>query len=67
VFRYASGENDDGTVRTDLLVMAGLAAAPYLIRRQQWAAAATMLEHAFVSDPSRANVAAMLSAGEERQ
>jgi tetratricopeptide (TPR) repeat protein len=65
VFRYASGENDDGTVHTGLLVLAGLAAVPYLIRRQQWAAAGTMLEHSFVSDPSRANAAAMLPAIQE--
>jgi len=60
VYRYASGETGDGAVRTGLVVRAGLAAVPYLIRRQRWAAAATMLEGAFLRDPSRANAAAVL-------
>ena len=64
VSRYASGENG-GVVRTRLSVRAGLAAVPYLIRRQQWTDAGNMLEHAFTRDPSRANAAAMLPAIQE--
>jgi tetratricopeptide (TPR) repeat protein len=65
VYWYASGETGDGTVHTGLLVRAGLAAVPYLMRRQQWTAAAGMLERAFVRDPSRANAAAVLPAIQE--
>jgi hypothetical protein len=65
VYKYASGKTGDGTVRTGLLVRAGLAAVPYLIRRRHWTAAATMLEGAFNRDPSRANAAAVLPAIEE--
>jgi hypothetical protein len=65
VCRYASGENSGGTVSTGLTVRAGLAGVPYLIRRQQWTMAATMLESAFLRDPSRANAAAVLPAVQE--
>jgi hypothetical protein len=65
VYRYASGETGDGTVRTGLTVRAGLAAVPYLLRRQQWAVAGAMLEGAFIRDQSRANAAAMLPAIQE--
>ena len=47
---------------TGLLVRAGLAAVPYLIRQEEWADAADMMEHAFNRDPSRANAAAVLPA-----
>jgi CHAT domain len=60
VYRYASGETGDGRIDTGLTVRAGLAAVPYLMRRQQWTAAGTMLEHAFNRDPTRANAAAAL-------
>jgi hypothetical protein len=62
VYRYASGEDGDGTVRTGLMVRAGLAAVPYLIRREQWTPAGSMLERAFNRDPSRENAAAVLPA-----
>jgi hypothetical protein len=62
VFRYASGETGDGGTDTGLVVRAGLAAVPYLIRQEQWADAGTVLQHAFNSDPSRANAAAVLPA-----
>jgi tetratricopeptide (TPR) repeat protein len=62
VYRQASGEAGDGTVHTGLAVRAGLAAVPYLVRRQQWQHAAALLERAFGRDPSRANAAAMLPA-----
>jgi hypothetical protein len=67
VFQSASGETGDGTgaVDTGLVVRAGLAAVPYLLRREQWAAAAIVLEHAFIRAPSRANAAAVLPAIEE--
>jgi tetratricopeptide (TPR) repeat protein len=54
-----------GNVDTGLLVRAGLAAVPYLLRQQQWDRAAGLLEGAFVRDPSRANAAAVLPAIEE--
>jgi hypothetical protein len=64
-YRYAPGETGDRGTNTGLMVRAGLAAVPYLMRRQQWAAAAFMLECAFNSDPSRANAAAVLPAIQE--
>jgi hypothetical protein len=64
-FDYASGKNDDGTTHTRLAVRAGLAAIPYLLRRQQWTYAARLLNNAFVLDPSRANAAALLPAIEQ--
>ncbi len=65
VYRYASGETSDGAVRTGLLVRAGLSAVPYLMRLRRWIAAGSMLEGAFMRDPSRANAAAVLPAIQE--
>ena len=62
VYWYASGETGSDRIDTGLIVRAGLAAVPYLIRLQQWSAAGTMLEGAFSLDPSRANAAAVLPA-----
>ena len=62
MFRYASGEVGDGGVHTGLLVRAGMAAVPYLMRQEQWTVSAGMLERAFNEDPSRSNAAAMLPA-----
>ncbi len=62
VFRQASGTAGSGAMDTRLLVRAGLAAAPYLLRQQQWADAARLLETAYLRDQSRANAAAMLPA-----
>jgi tetratricopeptide (TPR) repeat protein len=62
VHERASGAAGGGTVDTGLLVRAGLAAVPYLLRRRRWADAAWLLEGAFLRDPSRANAAAMLPA-----
>jgi tetratricopeptide (TPR) repeat protein len=56
---------DSGSVDTGLLVRAGLAAVPYLLRQQQWDRAGALLENAFVRDPSRANAAAVLPAIEQ--
>ncbi|MBO0805289.1 MAG: CHAT domain-containing protein [Nocardiopsaceae bacterium] len=61
-FQYASGENDDGRVNTTLLVRAGLAAVPYLLRRERWDHAVYLLERAFLPNPSRASAAAILPA-----
>src|SRR5450755_2325099 len=60
--RYASGEVGDGGVHSGLLVRAGMAAVPYLVRQEQWTVSAGMLERAFNEDPSRSNAAAMLPA-----
>ena len=60
VYHLASVEADDGTVHTPLLARAGLAAVPYLVRQQDWAAAASGLELGFLADKSRANALAML-------
>jgi tetratricopeptide (TPR) repeat protein len=57
---YASRETSQYDVNTKLIVRAGFAAVPYLIRQEQWEQAATTLEFAFNRDPSRANAAAML-------
>jgi tetratricopeptide (TPR) repeat protein len=62
MFRYASGEVGDEGVNTVLLVRAGMAAVPYLVRQGRWTVAAGMLERAFNEDPSRLNAAAMLPA-----
>ena len=59
VLRRASGETDGG-IDTRLVVRAGLSATPYLVRQERWAAATSMLEHAFVGDPSRATATAVL-------
>jgi CHAT domain len=61
-FNHASGEAGGGKVDTRLLVRAGLAAVPYLIRQQQWTHASNSLEAAFSRDPSRENAAAVLPA-----
>jgi tetratricopeptide (TPR) repeat protein len=47
---------------TRLVVRAGLAGAPYLIRRKEWAAAGSLLEDAFGRDRSRATAAAVIPA-----
>ena len=65
VYQYASGETNDGRIDTGLTVRAGLAAVSYLMRLEQWAAAANMLERAFNRDPTRANAAAALPAIQE--
>jgi len=65
VFLYASGETGAGRIDTGLSVRAGLAAVPYLMRTEQWTAAAVMLERAFNRAPTRANAAAVLPAIQE--
>ena len=62
---YASGDTEDGTVHTGLLVRAGLAATPYMIRQGQWTDAARLLERAFLLDPSRRSAAVALPAIEQ--
>lgn len=56
---HASPETSQGRVNTRLMVRAGFAAAPYLIRQKQWEQAAATLELAFNRDPSRANASAV--------
>jgi tetratricopeptide (TPR) repeat protein len=61
-FKQASGDTAEGLVLTDVLVRAGLAGVPYLVRHQRWAAAALLLETALLRNPSRSNAAAMMPA-----
>jgi hypothetical protein len=61
VFSRASGGKDEVT-DTGLLARAGLAEVPYLMRQEQWTAAAGKLERAFNRDPSRSNASAVLPA-----
>jgi len=65
LYRYASGEAGDGRIDTGLMVRAGLAAVPYLMRLHQWNAAGAILENAFIRDPSPANATALLPAIQE--
>ncbi|WP_187280636.1 CHAT domain-containing protein [Microbispora sp. CSR-4] len=62
VHQRASGKVGGESVDTELLVRAGLAAVPYLLRQHRWDDAASLLEAAFVRDPTRANAAAVLPA-----
>ena len=61
VYQRTSGE-EGGPINTGMAVRAGLAALPYLLRRQQWAHAARLLERALIADPSRATAATALPA-----
>jgi hypothetical protein len=58
----AASGGDGGAVDTRLVVHAGLASVPYMIRQGEWVDAAGLLEGAFVQDPSRANALAILPA-----
>jgi tetratricopeptide (TPR) repeat protein len=61
VFDSAQGrEGEDRT--TGLVVRAGLGAAPYLMRREEWDSAASLLQDAFIRNPSRSVAAAILPA-----
>jgi hypothetical protein len=64
VFSRATGGTDEAT-DTGLLVRAGLAAVPYLMRQEQWMAAAGALERAFNRDPSKFNASAVRPAIEQ--
>ena len=57
---YALGETGDGDAHTGLMMRAGLAAVPYLMRGEKWMEAAVSLGCAFSADPSRSNAATML-------
>ncbi len=61
-YKAASWEEEGDRVDTRLLVRAGLAAAPYLMRQGNWSDAGFLLERAFNRYPSRANAAAVLPA-----
>ena len=53
-------EGDDGTTR--LVIHAGLAAAPYFLRQEEWNAAASLLQAAFNRSYAQATAAAVLPA-----
>jgi hypothetical protein len=55
-----SGGASHHGVNTELIVRSGFAAAPYLIRQEQWEEAAAVLEFAFNRNPSERNAAAIL-------
>jgi hypothetical protein len=57
---HASGGAGQRAVNTRLIVRAGFAAVPYLVRQGDWETAAAVLEFAFNRDPSQANAAAVL-------
>ena len=59
-FREASGTTGDGIALTDILVRAGLAVVPYMVRQQRWEAAALALDTVFLWNPTRSNAAAVL-------
>jgi len=54
------GEEEEMRGRGHLIVEAGRRAAPYLLRRQQWEVASTLLEGVLTRDPSRATASAVL-------
>jgi len=58
--RATSGKHE--ATDTGLLVRAGLAQIPYLMRQERWTAAAVTLERAFNRDPSRSNASVALPA-----
>lgn len=58
-FEHALGRENEGRT-TSLVVRAGMAAAPYLIRLGEWARATRTLHEAFVRDRSRSTAAAIL-------
>jgi hypothetical protein len=60
MYQSASGGAPGRTVNTGLLVHAGLAAVPYLVRQELWLDAATLLDDAFLRNPSRSNATTML-------
>ena len=64
VFSRSTGGMDEAT-DTGLLVRAGLAEVPYLMRQEQWMAAAGKLERAFNRDPSKSNASAVRPAAEQ--
>ena len=53
-------EREEEARTTGLVVRAGLAAAPYLMRREEWSTACSLLERAYHRNPSRATAAAVL-------
>jgi hypothetical protein len=61
VFDYARGTTGDDT-DTRLMIRAGLSAAPYLMRLEEWLAAASMLETAFIAEPSKSTATVILPA-----
>jgi tetratricopeptide (TPR) repeat protein len=60
MFSTAAGTNNEHTVDTQMIVQAGLAGVPYLVRTEQWRIAGELLEEAFEQEPSRASAATFL-------
>ncbi|MEN9544083.1 MAG: hypothetical protein RLZZ598_916, partial [Pseudomonadota bacterium] len=58
--RFRQGWATEGAGSGPLIIHAGMAAAPYLMRRQAWAAAGTMLEQVVYRDESPATLATVL-------
>jgi len=58
--RFRQGWVTESTGGGPLIIHAGMAAAPYLMRRQAWAAAGTMLEQVVYRDESPATLATVL-------
>jgi tetratricopeptide (TPR) repeat protein len=56
----AAGGTSPDVVNTALIVRAGFAAAPYLIRQERWEEAAAMLGFAFNRNPTEPNASAVL-------
>jgi len=60
VFRQAAKAESEGQPAGPLVVRAGLAGAPYLMRQAEWAAASALLEQVFHRDQSPATLGAVL-------
>ena len=52
----SGGDNEKG----QMVIMAGLRSAPYLMRRKNWSEASTLLEHAIIRDSSQETIASVL-------
>ena len=59
---YATGHAEGGSVNTRLLVRAGMASVPYLLRQQNWNQAGNLLQTTITWDQSRATAMAVLPA-----
>jgi tetratricopeptide (TPR) repeat protein len=58
----AHAESDNGSADTRLLVRAGMAATPYLMRMRKWRRAEILLYNAYIRDQSKVNAVIMLPA-----
>ena len=64
-YRKAGGATGDEGADIRQVIHAGLAAVPYLMRQQQWWQAGSLLDEAFLRDPSRPNATILLPAIQE--